>query len=93
MDKILDIKKQSNTEDNVLMEQENNPLHGITLEEIVTKLSEHYGWAKLGQRIKIQCFITDPTIKSSLKFLRRNLWAREKVEKLFIANKRLFYDK
>ncbi|WP_421869675.1 VF530 family DNA-binding protein [Motiliproteus sp.] len=66
-------------------EQPNNPLHGITLEQIVTKLVEHYGWVKLSQRIDINCFKKDPSIKSSLKFLRKTPWARTKVEDLYIS--------
>ncbi len=66
------------------MEQPNNPLHGKTLEAIVVYLVSYYGWEKLGTRILINCFKKDPSIKSSLKFLRRTPWAREKVEKLYI---------
>ena len=66
-----------------------DPMHGMTLEKILTKLVEHYTWEKLGQRIKIQCFITDPSIKSSLKFLRKSPWARKKVEDLYIASQRI----
>lgn len=62
----------------------NDPLHGKTLEYIVTTLVEHYGWDELGQRIDIRCFTHDPSIKSSLKFLRRTPWARSKVEYLYI---------
>jgi uncharacterized protein (DUF2132 family) len=62
-----------------------DPLHGITLEKIVTQLAEHYGWEELGKRINIRCFQADPSVKSSLKFLRKTPWAREKVEQLFIA--------
>ena len=65
-------------------EQPNNPLHGVTLEMILTRLVEHYGWEGLGQRIDIKCFKIDTSIKSSLKFLRRTPWAREKVETLYI---------
>ncbi len=65
--------------------QPNNPLHGITLEQIVTSLVDHYGWKELGSRIKIRCFTDDPSVKSSLKFLRRTPWAREKVEALYLA--------
>jgi uncharacterized protein (DUF2132 family) len=65
--------------------QPNNPLHGITLEQVVTRLVEHYGWSELGDRIDIRCFTQDPSIKSSLKFLRRTPWARKKVEDLYIA--------
>ncbi len=66
-------------------EQPNNPLHGLTLEHVVTKLEEHYGWDELAQRININCFKNDPSIKSSLKFLRKTQWARDKVEDLYIA--------
>ena len=64
--------------------QPNNPLHGITLEQLVTELQEHYGWEGLAARININCFKSDPSIKSSLKFLRRTPWAREQVEQLYI---------
>ncbi|MBT5388091.1 MAG: DUF2132 domain-containing protein [Porticoccaceae bacterium] len=64
--------------------QPNNPLHGIKLEQVVTQLQEHYGWATLAEKININCFKTDPSVKSSLKFLRRTLWAREKVEALYV---------
>jgi|TARA_B110000444_G_scaffold205723_1_gene199021 uncharacterized protein (DUF2132 family) len=66
-------------------EQENNPLHGVTLETVVTKLVEHYDWDGLADRIDINCFKSDPSVKSSLKFLRKTRWARDKVENLFIA--------
>ncbi len=65
-------------------EQANNPLHGMTLERIVTSLVEHYGWETLGQKINIRCFTCDPSVKSSLKFLRKTPWARAKVEALYI---------
>jgi len=68
--------------------QQNNPLHGITLEQILTSLVDNYGWSELGKRIKIRCFINDPSLKSSLKFLRRTPWAREKVEALYLSMKR-----
>ena len=61
-----------------------DPLHGITLEQVVTSLVEHYGWEDLGRRIRIKCFTSDPSVKSSLKFLRKTPWAREKVEGLYI---------
>lgn len=61
-----------------------NPLHGITLEAIVTQLHAHYGWEGLGDRIRINCFHFDPSIKSSLKFLRKTPWARTKVEELYL---------
>lgn len=63
----------------------NDPLHGVTLEMIVTKLVDHYGWDGLAQRININCFKSDPSIKSSLKFLRKTQWARDKVEALYIS--------
>ena len=65
--------------------QANNPLHGITLEAIVTMLFEHYGWNGLAEHIPVNCFINDPSIKSSLKFLRKTPWARDKVEALYLA--------
>jgi len=64
--------------------QPNNPLHGLTLETIVTRLAEHFGWQALGQQIPIRCFQADPSVKSSLKFLRKTPWARDKVEALYI---------
>ena len=67
-----------------MSEQKNNPLHGLTLETIVTRLVEYYGWDELGERINIRCFQSDPSIKSSLKFLRKTPWAREKVEQLYL---------
>jgi uncharacterized protein (DUF2132 family) len=65
-------------------EQPNNSLHGITLEMILTGLVERYGWDELGKRIPIKCFTDNPSIKSSLKFLRRTPWARKKVENLYL---------
>ena len=65
-------------------EQPRNPLHGVTLEAMVLALEAHYGWASLGQRIAIRCFTHDPSVKSSLKFLRKTPWAREKVEALYL---------
>ena len=64
--------------------QKNNPLHGLTLETILNRLVEHYGWEQLGKLIDINCFKKDPGIKSSLKFLRATPWARAKVETLFL---------
>ncbi|WP_417226335.1 VF530 family DNA-binding protein [Amphritea sp.] len=64
--------------------QKNNPLHGVTLQQIVTDLEAEYGWEELGRRINIRCFQSDPSIKSSLKFLRKTPWAREKVEQLWL---------
>ncbi len=68
----------------MMSEQKNNPLHGLTLETIVTRLVDHYGWDELGERITIRCFQSDPSVKSSLKFLRKTPWAREKVEQLYL---------
>ena len=62
-----------------------NPLHGITLEMMVTRLQAHYGWEMLGRMIKINCFNWQPSIKSSLKFLRKTPWARAKVEELYVS--------
>ena len=62
-----------------------DPLHGKTLEAIVTKLVDHFGWDELGQIITINCFMVDPSIKSSLTFLRKTPWARKKVEGLYIS--------
>ena len=64
-----------------------NPLHGVTLKAIVTELEAHFGFENLGKQININCFTKDPSIKSSLKFLRKTPWAREKVEQLYIKNK------
>ncbi len=64
--------------------QPNNPLHGITLKQIVNELVEHYGWEELGEQIDIRCFTHEPSVKSSLKFLRKTPWAREKVEALYL---------
>lgn len=64
--------------------QTNNPLHGLTLEALLTRLVEHYGWEGLGQRIEVRCFLFDPSIKSSLKFLRQTPWARAQVEALYL---------
>ena len=68
-----------------MSEQTNNPLHGVTLEQLLTRLLEQYGWEGLAQRIDINCFKSDPSIKSSLKFLRKTEWARKKVERLYIS--------
>ncbi|RJG16943.1 VF530 family DNA-binding protein [Massilia cavernae] len=62
-------------------------LHGITLESLLTRLVEHYGWEELGKRIAINCFISEPSIKSSLKFLRKTPWARKEVEDLYLRTR------
>lgn len=69
-------------------EQPRNPLHGLTLERILTDLVDYYGWRELGRRIPVRCFNSDPSISSSLKFLRKTLWAREKVEQLHVQTQR-----
>ena len=66
--------------------QPNNPLHGITLETILNQLVKQYGWVELGERIPIKCFTDNPSIKSSLKFLRQTPWARKKVEDLYLKS-------
>ncbi len=65
---------------------ENNPMHGIKLQQVVEDLEKKYGWGELDRRIKINCFASNPSLKSSLKFLRKTQWAREKVEKLWLAS-------
>ena len=67
--------------------QSKDPLHGVTLEMILTRLVELYGWEKMGRIIRIRCFNNDPSIKSSLQFLRRTPWARSKVEALYVKHK------
>ena len=66
-------------------QHKNNPLHGVTLKQIVNSLVEHYGWEVLGQKINIRCFNYDPSVNSSLKYLRKTPWARTKVEELYIT--------
>jgi len=68
--------------------QSTDPLHGVTLEMILTRLVESYGWEKMGRIIRIRCFNNDPSIKSSLQFLRRTPWARSKVEALYLRHKK-----
>ena len=69
-------------------QQANNPLHGKTLETILNALVDKYGWAELGYQIRINCFLDNPSIKSSLKFLRKTPWARTKVEELYIHSQK-----
>ena len=66
--------------------QSKDPLHGITLEMIITQLVQQYGWVELAERIPIRCFSHEPSVKSSLKFLRRTPWARKRVEELYLAS-------
>lgn len=65
-----------------------SPLHGVTLEQIVIALVDYYGWEELGALVEINCFNSNPSVKSSLKFLRRTPWARDKIEKLYLVVKR-----
>lgn len=64
-----------------------DPLHGVTLERLLTELVDHYGWREMSQKVPIRCFMFDPSIKSSLIFLRKNPWARTKVEEIYVALK------
>ena len=68
-------------------QQPGNPLHGVKLETMVSALAAHYGWDELGQRINIRCFTHEPSVASSLKFLRKTPWARTKVEELYLETK------
>ena len=80
----MPIETQAETASALRSPQPRNPLHGLTLEAIVTRLADFYGWDDLGQRIPVRCFTHDPSVKSSLKFLRKTPWAREKVESLYL---------
>ena len=66
-------------------EQNNNPLHGVTLEKLVTELQAHYGWEKLDEMLRMNCFHVNPSINACLKFFRKTPWARTKIEKLYIT--------
>ena len=77
---------QDNLGDNQQPQQPNNPLHGVKLADMLEYLVEVFGWEELGSRININCFNSDPSIKSSLKFLRRTEWARAKVERLYLRS-------
>ena len=79
---------RNGTDEAVSHPQPNNPLHGVTLERMVKSLSAQYGWAELGRRIRIRCFTHDPSVNSSLTFLRKTPWARKKVEDLYLASQR-----
>ena len=78
------VNRRSKEEKTMSDPQENNPMHGVTLEMILNRLVDHYGWEELGIRIKIRCFSRHPSVKSSLKFLRKTPWARTRVEDLYI---------
>ena len=69
-------------------QKSNDPLHGITLKQVLNSLVEYYGWEELGERIDLRCFNNTPSVNSSLKFLRRTPWARKKVENLYLALKK-----
>lgn len=71
-------------------QQPNNPLHGLTLEMILTELVERYGWDEMGRIISVRCFQHNPSIKSSLIFLRKTPWARKKIEDLYLSQKGAF---
>ncbi|MDY0220673.1 MAG: VF530 family protein [Desulfobacterium sp.] len=77
----------------VKKQDDKDPLHGITLEKIMDVLVDHYGWEDLGKKINIRCFNSDPSIRSSLKFLRKTSWARKKVERLFLATRKSPWNK
>lgn len=77
-------EKEVPAADNEERQQPNNPLHGITLEKMLTVLRAHYSWKELNQKVELNCFFSHPSIKSSLTFLRKNNWARKKVENLYL---------
>jgi uncharacterized protein (DUF2132 family) len=82
---VLNLRENSVMNDvTPIHEQPRNPLHGLTLEAIVIELEAYFGWVELGQRIPIRCFTLDPSVSSSLKFLRKTPWARDKVESLYL---------
>ena len=81
--------EEDRKEHQIVNDQTNNPLHGIKLADILDHLVAEYGWFDLGKRINIKCFTNDPSIKSSLKFLRKTPWAREKVENLYLYSKKV----
>ena len=76
-----------------MQEQQNNPLHGKRLDDMLTEMVDHLGWENMGYLVPINCFLKDPSIKSSLKFLRRTPWARAKVEKLYLERVHEFVKK
>lgn len=82
----LMLKNEKSSPDKTPQKQTNNPLHGIKLADILDFLVVKYGWEELGKRININCFTSDPSVKSSLKFLRKTDWARDKVEKLYLES-------
>jgi uncharacterized protein (DUF2132 family) len=78
---------QTNNSKSIIHNSHSDPLHGVTLKMIVTYLVERYGWEELGRMVEIRCFTHDPSIASSLKFLRKTAWARDKVEALYLRSK------
>lgn len=84
----MDKKSNSDKKSKETSSQKNNPLHGLTLQVILERLVDHYGWEKLGEKININCFQNNPSIKSSLNFLRRTPWARAKVESLYLGTRK-----
>jgi uncharacterized protein (DUF2132 family) len=72
--------------ENIPQDQPNNPLHGVKLVEILEHLEDKFGWEEMGERLNINCFLNNPTFKSSLKFLRTTPWAREKVERMYLKS-------
>lgn len=81
---LLQSKQEMEKDNNQPQEQLNNPLHGVKLATILEVLVEHYGWERLSMKININCFKDNPSINSSLKFLRKTQWARDKVEQLYL---------
>ncbi len=74
------------SDNKIPQKQYNNQLHGVKLVDIIEQLEEKYGWEKMGEMLPIRCFTHDPSVKSSLKFLRKTPWARDKVEKIYIES-------
>jgi uncharacterized protein (DUF2132 family) len=81
---MVDDKAEKAEKADAIEPQPKNPLHGVTLERIVTELVAHFGWPRLGEEVAIRCFQSDPSVSSSLKFLRKTPWARAKVESLYL---------
>jgi uncharacterized protein (DUF2132 family) len=84
VDRAIHSLKLAATDQPMTAPQSNDPLHGVTLERMVTELSAHFGWEELAQRVPIRCFQFDPSVKSSLTFLRKTPWARAKVEDIYV---------
>ena len=86
--RVIKFPKRNDKGKLMSQQQAKDPLHGITLEHIVNSLVEYYGWSALGKRIDIRCFNSDPSVNSSLKFLRKTPWARKKVEDLYLITRK-----